>query len=74
MRAYVYDTADTSDQREAHDTGINKTVEELKRIGVLYWQIGGPTAMDDLNALAKERDYKNRDEVRYKQKKKRKVK
>ncbi|KAG2216294.1 hypothetical protein INT45_012766 [Circinella minor] len=63
MRAYVYDTKDTSDKREAHDTGINKTVEDLKHIGVLYWHIGGPTAMDDLNALAKERDYKNRDEI-----------
>ncbi|KAI9492818.1 Acireductone dioxygenase ARD family [Zychaea mexicana] len=63
MRAYIYDTADTSDQREAHDTGINKSVEDLKRIGVLYWRFSGPTALDDLNALAKERDYKNRDQI-----------
>ncbi|KAI8142408.1 Acireductone dioxygenase ARD family [Fennellomyces sp. T-0311] len=63
MRAYVYDTADTSDQREPHDTGIEKTAEDLERIGVLYWKFSGPSSVDDLNALAKQRDYKNRDQI-----------
>ncbi|KAI9317665.1 Acireductone dioxygenase ARD family [Dichotomocladium elegans] len=63
MRAYVYDTADTSDQREHHDTGISKSLEDLSRIGVLYWRFDGDSALDQLNDLAAERQYKNRDQV-----------
>lgn len=63
MRAYVYESADTSDQRAPHDTGIEKSVEDLARIGVLYWRFDGPDATERLDKLALERQYKNRDQV-----------
>lgn len=65
MRAYVYDTADTADQREPHDTGIEKSIDDLSRIGVLYWRFDGPDATERLDKLALERQYKNRDQVCY---------
>lgn len=64
MRAYVYDTNDTSDQRQLHDTGIQKSVEDLAKIGVLYWRFDGDDAQQRVDALAEERSYKNRDQVR----------
>ena len=63
MRAYVYDTADTADQRAPHDAGIEKSVDDLSRIGVLYWRFDGPDATERLDKLALERQYKNRDQV-----------
>ncbi|KAL1929440.1 hypothetical protein VTP01DRAFT_1578 [Rhizomucor pusillus] len=62
MRAYVYDLTD-ADQRELHDSGVEKTVEDLKRIGVLYWRFDGDDALDRLDQLAAERQYKNRDQI-----------
>lgn len=62
MRAYVYDLTD-ADQRELHDSGVEKTVEDLKRIGVLYWRFDGDDALDRLDQLAAERQYKNRDQA-----------
>lgn len=35
-------------------------MEELKNIGVLYYRI---PELEDVDALARERDYKNRDEI-----------
>ncbi|KAJ8659194.1 hypothetical protein O0I10_005233 [Lichtheimia ornata] len=63
MRAYVYDTADTADQRAPHDTGIEKSIDDLSRIGVLYWRFDGPDATERLDKLALERQYKNRDQI-----------
>ncbi|ORY92136.1 Acireductone dioxygenase ARD family [Syncephalastrum racemosum] len=63
MRAYVYDTNDTSDQRQLHDTGIQKSVEDLAKIGVLYWRFDGDDAQQRVDALAEERSYKNRDQI-----------
>lgn len=63
MRAYVYEET-AADQREPHDSGIEKSVDDLKRIGVLYWRFDGPDAVERLDALAAERNYKNRDQAR----------
>ncbi|KAI8988087.1 Acireductone dioxygenase ARD family [Mycotypha africana] len=65
MRAYIYDTQDPADQRAPHDLGIAKTLDDLKKIGVLYWQIeDGPNAIEKIDEIAKERNYKNRDTVK----------
>lgn len=66
MRAYIYDTQDPADQRAPHDLGIEKSVADLEKVGVLYWKIDGPDALDKINEIAKERDYKNRDTVKLK--------
>ncbi|KAF2965763.1 hypothetical protein GQX73_g7793 [Xylaria multiplex] len=48
------------DQRLPHDSGRDINEEELKDIGVLYYRIPELAGVD---ALAHERDYKNRDEI-----------
>lgn len=63
MRAYIYDNSDL-DQREPHDSGVDATLDDLKAIGVLYWKFDGPNALQQINDLAVERKYKNRDEVK----------
>lgn len=63
MRAYIYDEKDTSDQRAPHDTGIEKSLDDLKKVGVLYWRIEEPNGIEQIDAIAKERSYKNRDTV-----------
>ncbi|KAL0638445.1 1,2-dihydroxy-3-keto-5-methylthiopentene dioxygenase [Maublancomyces gigas] len=60
MRAYEYDTDDTKDQREDHDSGVAVSVAELERIGVISHHF---SSVDDVNSLALERGYKNRDEI-----------
>ncbi|KAL1972514.1 hypothetical protein VTN31DRAFT_6928 [Thermomyces dupontii] len=59
MRAYFYDNLE-GDQRLPHDSG--RTVDEahLSRLGVLYRHC--PT-IESVNELAREREYKNRDEI-----------
>jgi 1,2-dihydroxy-3-keto-5-methylthiopentene dioxygenase len=63
MRAYYYDNTDL-DQRELHDSGKSVSIEELKNVGVLYWSIVGDNAIEELDKVAAERSYKNRDQVR----------
>jgi 1,2-dihydroxy-3-keto-5-methylthiopentene dioxygenase len=63
MRAYVYDIESAADQRAPHDTGIEKSVEDLEGVGVLYWKIEGSNVIEQIDKIAKERSYKNRDEV-----------
>ena len=48
------------DQREAHDSGRPVDPAYLEKLGVLYYNL---PSLDDVNVLAKERDYKNRDEI-----------
>lgn len=48
------------DQREDHDSGREVSESYLASLGVLYRRI--PT-IDEVNVLAKERDYKNRDQI-----------
>ncbi|RJE22272.1 hypothetical protein PHISCL_05410 [Aspergillus sclerotialis] len=59
MRAYWYDNQ-PGDQRAPHDSGREATEAQLASLGVLYRHC--PT-IQDVDALAAERGYKNRDEV-----------
>ncbi|KAJ1973570.1 1,2-dihydroxy-3-keto-5-methylthiopentene dioxygenase, partial [Dimargaris xerosporica] len=64
MRAYLYhDTPD--DPRQPHECTPSVAVSEaeLKQIGVLYWHCSGPQAIDQVNAIAQDRHYQNRDEI-----------
>lgn len=65
MKAYIYDVQDSSDQRAPHDTGIEKSVEDLEKVGVLYWKINGTNGLEQIDEIAKERSYKNRDTVKF---------
>ncbi len=64
MRAYFYDDNDY-DPREPHEqvplTPV--TPEELRNLGVLYWRLDGDDHLAQVDKIAKERIYKNRDEV-----------
>ncbi|KAJ9117566.1 Acireductone dioxygenase 1 [Naganishia vaughanmartiniae] len=61
MRAYVYDDI-PGDQRKPHDSGQLVTQDQLKELGVLYWQIPQKDGWEgEIDKVAKERDYKNRD-------------
>jgi 1,2-dihydroxy-3-keto-5-methylthiopentene dioxygenase len=62
MRAYYYDNTDL-DQRELHDSGKPVSAEHLNQVGVLYWRITGDNAIEQLDKVAAERSYKNRDQV-----------
>ncbi|RPB03251.1 1,2-dihydroxy-3-keto-5-methylthiopentene dioxygenase [Choiromyces venosus 120613-1] len=59
MKVYEYDNS-TSDQREDHDSGVVVSETALNQIGVLAHHFD---SVDDVNALAAERGYKNRDEI-----------
>ncbi|PWW74035.1 1,2-dihydroxy-3-keto-5-methylthiopentene dioxygenase [Tuber magnatum] len=59
MRTYEYDNS-TEDQREDHDSGAVVSEASLNHIGVLTYHFD---SVDDVNALAAERGYKNRDEI-----------
>ncbi|EEQ32593.1 1,2-dihydroxy-3-keto-5-methylthiopentene dioxygenase [Microsporum canis] len=59
MRAYWYDNAE-GDQRAPHDSGRAVDTDYLFSIGVLYQRC---PSVDDVNDLASQRGYKNRDEI-----------
>ncbi|OBT38947.1 hypothetical protein VE00_10895 [Pseudogymnoascus sp. WSF 3629] len=59
MRAYWYDNL-PGDQRELHDSGRSVSLDQLSRIGVLYFRYPD---LDQVDALASERSYKNRDVI-----------
>ncbi|KAF6822303.1 ARD/ARD' family protein [Colletotrichum musicola] len=59
MKAYWYDNL-SGDQRLAHDSGNEVTVEQLRKLGVYHHRIPD---LDGVNQLATERGYKNRDEI-----------
>lgn len=60
MKAYLYDNQ-PGDQRQPHDSGNAVTTDALAKVGVLY--LHAPS-LSDVDALAAERGYKNRDEVK----------
>ncbi|CAH2350896.1 1,2-dihydroxy-3-keto-5-methylthiopentene dioxygenase [[Candida] railenensis] len=61
VSAYYHDDKDTPDNfTEAHNSGEPVSLEALEKIGVLYFNI---KTEDELNQVAKERNYKNRDVV-----------
>ncbi|RMZ81548.1 hypothetical protein DV737_g2524, partial [Chaetothyriales sp. CBS 132003] len=59
MKAYWFDNS-ALDQREAHDSGKPVDPLYLAKLGVLYSYHPDTSTVD---VLAKERDYKNRDEI-----------
>lgn len=59
MKAYLYDNA-PGDQRLPHDSGKTVDIDDLTKLGVLYYRFSD---VDDVNKLASERGYKNRDEI-----------
>lgn len=65
MRAYYYDNI-PGDQRLLHDSGNPVEQKTLKSIGVLHWSIPideNGTWELQINQVAKDRDYKNRDTI-----------
>ncbi|KAI1497507.1 Acireductone dioxygenase ARD family [Biscogniauxia marginata] len=59
MRAYLYDNL-PGDQRLPHDSGKDVGEADLKELGVLYYRFKDVANVDE---LAKERGYRNRDEI-----------
>jgi len=59
MKAYEYDNT-AENQREDHDSGVSISSAELNRIGVISHHFD---LVDDVNSLASERGYRNRDEI-----------
>ncbi|KAH7203710.1 hypothetical protein DER44DRAFT_698005, partial [Fusarium oxysporum] len=59
MRAYFYDGL-PGDQRLPHNSGMPVSVDDLMNIGVYYYHL---PELESVDNLAKERGYKNRDEI-----------
>ncbi|KAI9881422.1 MAG: 1,2-dihydroxy-3-keto-5-methylthiopentene dioxygenase [Pleopsidium flavum] len=59
MKAYWFDNQ-AGDQREDHDFGRSVDTSDLTRLGVLYHHCPSVSSVD---TIAKERNYKNRDEI-----------
>ena len=62
MRAYYFDNI-PGDQRLLHDSGRNVSEATLRSVGVLHWSIPVENWEKEINEVAKERDYKNRDQI-----------
>jgi len=60
MRAYIYDPTTSDDQREAHDSGISVSDDELKALGLVFYS---KIDLDGVEQIAKERGYKNADSI-----------
>ncbi|KAK8917624.1 1,2-dihydroxy-3-keto-5-methylthiopentene dioxygenase [Metarhizium anisopliae] len=59
MKAYMYDNQ-PGDQRLPHDSGRAISTEALGKLGVLYFHFAN---IADVDRLAADRGYKNRDEI-----------
>ncbi|KAB8299975.1 hypothetical protein EYC80_000217 [Monilinia laxa] len=59
MRAYWFDNKE-GDQRKLHDSGRDVDPDYLKKLGVLYYNFADE---NDVDKLASERGYKNRDVI-----------
>ncbi|KAJ5438886.1 uncharacterized protein N7458_009884 [Penicillium daleae] len=59
MKAYWYDNT-PGDQREPHDSGRAVSEDKLASLGVLYHNC---PSVEGVDAIAKERGYKNRDTI-----------
>lgn len=59
MRAYYMDDVE-GDQRASHDSGVSVGAEDLRGLGVLSYHFD---TMDQVDQLAKDRSYVNRDTV-----------
>ena len=67
MRAYYFDNL-PGDQRLPHDSGRSVGNADLRKLGVLYWTIpqdqGAPLGWEsEIDRIAKQQGYKNRDTV-----------
>ncbi|EPE07254.1 dihydroxy-3-keto-5-methylthiopentene dioxygenase [Ophiostoma piceae UAMH 11346] len=60
MKAYIFDNQ-PGDQRLPHDSGKEVGPEALEKLGVLYYRI---PELADVDRLATNRGYKNRDEIK----------
>lgn len=60
MKAYLYDNA-PGDQRLPHNSGTAISPSALEKLGVVYHHMPAVTLVD---ALAEDRGYKNRDEIK----------
>ncbi|SCU88920.1 LADA_0E12772g1_1 [Lachancea dasiensis] len=60
VEVYFHDNKDNVDFREAHDSGHPVSLDHLARIGVIYKHC---STEEQVNEVALERQYKNRDEV-----------
>ncbi|ODV61836.1 acireductone dioxygenase (Ni2+-requiring) [Ascoidea rubescens DSM 1968] len=60
MKAYIYDEEDLSDYQNNHDSGIAVSEKNLNDLGVLYFNYSD---LKDVDSLAKERNYRNRDQI-----------
>ncbi|KAF2404749.1 1,2-dihydroxy-3-keto-5-methylthiopentene dioxygenase [Trichodelitschia bisporula] len=59
MKAYWYDNL-PGDQREAHDSGREVSPEYLAELGIVHFNY---PSVEDVDSLAKDRGYKNRDVI-----------
>ncbi|TAQ84151.1 hypothetical protein B7494_g7521 [Chlorociboria aeruginascens] len=59
MRAYFHDN-EAGDQRDLHDSGRNVDPEYLEKLGVRYYSF---SKLADVDKLASDRQYKNRDVI-----------
>lgn len=60
VKTYIHDNIDSVDFREAHNSGTPVSLERLASLGVIYKHL---ETQAEVEALAKERDYKNQDTV-----------
>lgn len=60
VAAYFFDNDDSVDFREPHNSGENVSLDHLAKLGVIYRYL---PSQGDVDSLAKQRDYKNRDVV-----------
>jgi 1,2-dihydroxy-3-keto-5-methylthiopentene dioxygenase len=65
MKAYYYNDKAEGDGRYPHQFEPNQEVtqEQLIKLGVLYWSLKPETWEEEVEAICKQRDYKNRDQV-----------
>ena len=59
MRAYWFDNL-PGDQREPHDSGRTATPSDLAKLGIIHYNYPD---ISDVDRVARERSYKNRDEI-----------
>lgn len=61
VQLYYHDNNDTEDNfTDDHNSGVPVSFEEIEELGVIYKHV---TSQEELDALAKEREYKNRDKI-----------
>ncbi|KAK9478160.1 Acireductone dioxygenase ARD family [Lipomyces japonicus] len=63
MQIYYHDNNSDEDQREDHNAGQEVSLDEVKSLGVLAYQFVGDGALQQVNQLAKDREYKNQDVI-----------